>query len=740
MIMKTTAPEIEVLKIVNAQHDDPFHVLGAHPARIGGRPAVAIRAFLPEAARVRVLSGSPQMPLPMRKIHPAGFYEAVFEGRDQLFRYRLQLANDAGDTWEIEDPYSFWPVLSDFDLYLLGEGSHLEAFEKLGAHPWECGGVSGVLFAVWAPNASRVSVVGDFNAWDGRRHPMRSRVGPGIWELFIPGLQEGVRYKYEVRSRSGDYVAQKSDPFGFFSEVRPNTASIVRRVDRYNWGDSKWMSERAQNKDPDRPMTTYEVHLGSWRRHLDAENSWLSYREMANQLVQYVRDMDFTHIELLPVSEHPLDASWGYQTTGYYAVTSRYGSPEDFQYFVDTCHQNGIGVILDWVPAHFPMDGHGLRYFDGTHLYEHADPRLGEHRDWGTAIFNFGRTEVRNFLISNALFWIGKYHIDGLRVDAVASMLYLDYSRQAGEWIPNQFGGNENLDAVSFLKDLNTILHGKFPGVLTIAEESTAWPMVSHPVYLGGLGFSLKWNMGWMHDTLLYFSKDPVHRKYHHNNLTFALMYAFNENFVLVFSHDEVVHGKGSMLAKMPGDNWQKFANLRALYALMYAFPGKKLLFMGDEFGQWSEWDFRRSLDWHLLQYESHRALQSCVRDLNRMHKALPQLHAIDFHHSGFEWIDFADGDQSIICFLRKAKDPKDPVIVAGNFTPVPRIGYRMGVPLPGNYRVIFNSDSTCYGGGNVGDSQRATAEDLRWQSRPYSVRLDLPPLAVIYLRREPGD
>jgi len=734
--MTITAQEIEVLQIVRAEHHDPFHVLGAHPVDVGGIPCVAIRVFTPEAASVSVLSESLAEPRVMERIHPAGFFEVVFENRPQLFTYRLLLDDGQGHRWEIFDPYSFWPVLTDFDLHLLAEGNHFKYYEKLGAHLWDCGGVAGVLFAVWGPNASRVSVIGDFNSWNGARHPMRLRPECGVWELFLPGLGEGTAYKFEVRSRMGEHIAQKSDPCGFFNEVRPKTASIVCSIDRYQWGDQEWIAERAQHNSHDRPISTYEVHLGSWRRQMDEKHSWLSYRDLAGQLVDYVKEMGFTHIELLPVSEHPLDASWGYQTTGYFATTSRFGRPEDFQYLVDRCHQNGIGVLLDWVPAHFPMDGHGLRYFDGTFLYEHSDPRLGEHRDWGTAIFNFGRTEVRNFLISNALFWLDKYHIDGLRVDAVASMLYLDYSRKPGEWIPNKYGGNENLEAVSFIKDLNTILHGRHPGILTIAEESTAWPGVSHPVHLGGLGFSLKWNMGWMHDMLSYFAKDPVHRKFHHSNLTFALMYAFTENFVLVFSHDEVVHMKGSLLSKMPGDAWQKFANLRALYALMYAFPGKKLLFMGGEFGQWEEWNHDKSLDWHLLNYEPHRRLQACVKDLNRLYRELPQLHRIDFHYSGFEWIDFADSDQSIISFMRKAGGAEDFVVVVGNFTPVPRMEYRVGVPLPGTYQSLFNSDSEIYGGSNVGNGNLVEAEAHHAQGRPYSLNLNLPPLGVVYLRR----
>jgi len=734
-VTSTTASEIEVRQIVDAEHHDPFHVLGAHPVAGQNGPAVAVRAFLPEAATAAVLTDFEE-PRSMNRVHPAGFFEAVFENRDEVFQYRLRLTNGEGHTWTIVDPYSFWPVLTDFDVHLFSEGTHLRTYDKLGAHATEIGGVPGVLFAVWAPNAARVSVAGDFNSWDGRRHPMRSRPPSGLWELFIPGLGAGEKYKYEVRSRAGGNVVQKADPFAFCSELRPRTASVVCDIDHYQWGDGDWIANRQQHNGFDKPISIYEVHLGSWRRHPDKDNSWLNYRELAEGLVEYAQDMGFTHLELLPVSEHPLDASWGYQTTGYFSVTSRFGTPADFQYFIDYCHQNGIGVLLDWVPAHFPMDDHGLRRFDGTCLYEHEDPRLGEHQDWGTLIFNFGRTEVRNFLVANALFWFDKYHIDGLRVDAVASMLYLDYSRKEGEWIPNRFGGRENLEAIAFVKDLNTLVHGTYPGVLTIAEESTAWPSVSHPVHLGGLGFSLKWNMGWMHDTLVYFSKDPIHRKYHHNNLTFAVMYAFSENFILVLSHDEVVHMKGSMIRKMPGDDWQRFANLRALYGLMYAFPGKKLLFMGGEFGQWAEWDHDRSLDWHLLQYEPHRKLQDCVRDLNRLYRDLPQLHARDFHHSGFEWIDLADADQSIISFERRDKNTEESVMVAANLTPVPRIGYRIGLHRGGTFEVIFNSDSAHYGGSNFGNWGIVTADESGYQGRQACLTLDLPPLAVLYLRR----
>ena len=735
--MLTTAPSEEIDQILRAEHRDPFHILGAHLITIQDQSTVAIRAFLPDVQTARAVAMDFPATQPMRKIRPEGFFEALFPGRSELFRYRLQVMDASGQVREIEDCYSFWPILSDFDLHLFSEGTHLKAYEKLGAHITEIGGVAGVAFAVWAPNARRVSVVGDFNRWDSRCHPMRWRPAGGIWELFIPGLGQGEKYKFDIKSQFNDYTVQKADPFSFYSELRPRTGSIVYEIDGYQWEDQEWLASRGSHNGLDRPISVYEVHLESWRRHVPG-NHWLTYSDLATELVDYVKNMGFTHIELMPVTEHPLDESWGYQTTGYFAVTSRLGTPRDFQHFVDTCHRNGIGVILDWVPAHFPMDEHGLRFFDGTYLYEHADPRLGHHQDWGTAIFNFGRTEVRNFLISNALFWLEKYHIDGLRVDAVASMLYLDYSRNEGEWVSNRYGGNENLDAVSFLQDLNSIVHGEHPNVLTIAEESTAWPGVTRPVHLGGLGFSLKWNLGWMHDMLAYFSQDPIYRKYHHNKLTFALMYAFTENFMLVFSHDEVVHLKRSLLDKMPGDLWQKFANLRALYGLMYAFPGKKLSFMGAEIGQWSEWSHDRSLDWHLLQNDPHRKLQRCVRDLNHYYRQLEPLHAIDFEYTGFEWIDFADSEKSIISFLRKGKVAGDTILLVANFTPVPRLHYSVGVPGGGYYRELFNSDSEIYGGSNLGNQGGVMAEETPAQGRPYSIRLTLPPLAVLYFRGGP--
>lgn len=626
-------------------------------------------------------------------------------------------------------------VLTDFDLHLIGEGSHYKKYEKLGAHVMEINGIKGVHFAVWAPNAKRVSVIGDFNNWDGRRHPMRVLGSSGVWEIFIPGLDEGELYKFEIKSKSHNYIAVKVDPYAFYFELRPKSASIVYNINKYQWNDSTWMEMRAKKNWFESQVSIYEVHLGSWMRVPEEGNRWLTYRELADKLVKYVKEMGYTHIELLPVTEHPLDASWGYQTIGYFAPTSRFGTPEDFMHLIDQCHQNNIGVILDWAPAHFPRDAHGLGFFDGTCLYEHEDPRKGEHRDWGTLIFNYGRNEVRNLLISNALFWFEKYHVDGLRVDAVASMLYLDYSRKEGEWIPNIFGGRENLEAIDFLKKFNEIAHEYHSGILTIAEESTAWPGVSRPTYLGGLGFSMKWNMGWMNDMLEYISKDPVHRKYHHNDLTFSLLYAFTENFILVLSHDEVVHGKRSMLSKMPGDMWQKFANLRLFYGFMYGHPGKKLLFMGGEFGQWDEWNHDRSIDWHLLQYEPHWRLQKYVKDLNHLYRSEPALYEVDFNYWGFEWIDFRDSEQSIVSFIRRSKSPDDFLIFVCNFTPVPRFNYRMGVPKSGFYKEILNSDSSEYWGSNLGNSGGVPAEEIPWHGRPYSMNITLPPLATIVFK-----
>jgi 1,4-alpha-glucan branching enzyme len=728
----TTAPLEEIESILKAEHSDPFHILGAHVVECEGKPAVAIRCYLPGAEQVWVCRDSGVFP--SQRIHADGFFEAVFPNETQVFRYRLRARYGEGNEPEFEDPYRFPPTLSDFDLYLLGEGKHYKSYEKLGAHVMDVEGVRGVAFAVWAPNAQRVSVVGNFNNWDGRRHLMRVRGGNGIWELFVPGLMEGEIYKYEIKGHN-DYLGLKADPFAFYAELRPNTASVVYDINDYTWHDQAWMEARTQQQFLEAPLAIYEVHLGSWRR--GEGNRLLSYRELAEQLVDYVCEMGFTHVELLPVMEYPLDESWGYETVGYFAPTSRHGTPQDFMYFVDYCHQHGIGVILDWVPAHFPADAHGLAYFDGTYLYEHADPRLREHPDWGTRIFNYGRSEVRNFLLTGALFWLEKYHADGLRVDAVASMLYLDYSRKSGEWIPNRYGGNENLEAIDFIKRFNELAHQDRPGVLTIAEESTAWPAVSRPTHLGGLGFSLKWNMGWMHDILVYFSKDPIYRKYHHHNLTFSLLYAFTENFVLVLSHDEVAHGKRSLLSKMPGDTWQQFANLRLLYAFQFAHPGKKMLFMGGEFGQWIEWDPSRALDWNLLDYEPHGQVKQLVADLNRLYKAEPSLHEVDFEWQGFKWIDFHDADNSVVAFLRRARDPNNHLVVVCNFTPLAHIGYRIGVPEPCFYREVLNTDDAKYGGSGVTNAPGQQAVPAPWHSQPCHIETTLPPLGVAIFKPE---
>jgi 1,4-alpha-glucan branching enzyme len=626
-------------------------------------------------------------------------------------------------------------LLTDFDKYLLGEGTHERTYEKLGAHLVELNGQKGVHFAVWAPNAQRVSVIGDFNGWNSDSHPLNSN-DSGIWNLFIPGLEEYTIYKFRVIAQNGDSF-DKADPYGFAMEQRPKTGSVVADLERYQWGDSDWVSQRNQHQAFDRPISIYEVHLGSWRKRADEKWGlrYLTYRELADELLPYVVEMGYTHIELLPIAEHPLDASWGYQVLGFYAPTSRFGTPQELMYFVDQCHQNNIGVLLDWVPAHFPKDGSGLNYFDGTHLYSHADPRQGEHQDWGTLIFNYDRREVRAFLISNALFWIDKYHFDGLRVDAVASMLYLDYSRQEGEWIPNQYGGRENLGAISFLRAMNEAVHKNFPGVLTIAEESTAWPMVSRPPYMGGLGFSLKWNMGWMHDTLNYMHKGSIYRKYHHNDMTFSLLYAFNENFILPLSHDEVVHGKGSLINKMSGDEWQKFANLRAYYGFMWGHPGKKLLFMGGEFAQWQEWNFNIGLEWEALKAPNHQGVQTFVRDMNRLYRNEPSLYEVDFDWTGFAWIDANDSDNSVFSFIRKAKSSDEFIVIVSNFTPVVRYGYRVGVPKAGYYREILNSDSAHYWGSNVGNAGGVQTEDIPFHGHPQSLALTLPPLATIMLK-----
>ncbi|MGB3942724.1 MAG: 1,4-alpha-glucan branching protein GlgB [Candidatus Manganitrophaceae bacterium] len=632
---------------------------------------------------------------------------------------------------------SRFDLLTDHDIYLFKEGSHFRLYDRLGAHLVKQNEGQGIFFAVWAPNAESVSVIGDFNHWDHMAHPLKVREdSSGIWEGFFPDVGVGAIYKYRITSQHHAYTVEKGDPFAFCWEAPPKTASVVWDLD-YEWGDQAWMERRAQHNRMNGPISIYEIHLGSWRRVPEEGNRPLTYREMAQSLTEYLLETGFTHVEFLPLTEHPFYGSWGYQTTGYFAPTRRYGTPQDLMYLIDTLHRNGIGVILDWVPSHFPTDEHGLVYFDGTHLYEHADPRKGFHPDWNSAIFNYGRNEVQAFLLSSALFWLEKYHIDGLRIDAVASMLYLDYSRKEGEWIPNVYGGRENLEAISLLKRLNESVYANFPDVQTFAEESTAWPMVSRPTHLGGLGFGMKWNMGWMHDTLVYFSKDPIHRQYHQNLLTFSLWYAFFENFVLPLSHDEVVHGKGSLLANMPGDDWQKFANLRLLLGYMYTHPGKKLLFMGIEFGQWREWNHEESLEWDLLQYHSHRQLKRWVEDLNRFYREAPALSQRDFDPAGFEWIDLSDAASSVFSFLRRGDDPNDPVVIACNFTPVPRLGYRFGVPFEGYWRERLNSDSGFYGGSNAGNGGGVMAEPIPSHGRPYSISITLPPLAIVVFRRE---
>jgi 1,4-alpha-glucan branching enzyme len=632
-------------------------------------------------------------------------------------------------------------ALTDLDVYLWSEGSHFRAYEKLGAHLEERDGLAGTRFAVWAPNARRVSVIGDFNSWKLGAHPLEPVRSSGIWTGFVAGVGPGARYKYHIVSQYHGYHVDKADPYAFYFELRPETASRVWHLSGYDWGDGEWIEGRGRANALDAPVSVYEVHLGSWMRVPEENNRWLTYRELAPKLADYVRHMGFTHVEFLPVCEHPFDGSWGYQTVGYFAPTSRFGTPQDFMYLVDHLHQQGIGVLLDWVPAHFPRDEHGLGYFDGTHLYEHADPRRGEHRDWGTFVFNYARREVSNFLISNALFWLDKYHIDGLRVDAVASMLYLDYSRPEGEWTPNEYGGRENLGAIAFLRRLNEAVYKEYPDVVTVAEESTAWPMVSRPVYLGGLGFGLKWDMGWMHDTLSYMSLDPVHRKYHHNRLTFRLLYAFTENYLLPLSHDEVVHGKGSLLSKMPGDVWQKFANLRLLLGYMYTQPGKKLLFMGGEFGQWEEWSHDRTLDWHLLQSPMHAGLQRWVRDLNTAYRGEPALHQLDCEPAGFEWVDANDSEQSVLSFLRKGRSADESLLVVLNFTPVPRHNYRVGVPRGGLWREVLNSDAPLYGGSGQGNMGGVRAAPLPWHGRSHLLNLTVPPLGMVAFKAAPpGD
>ncbi|MEX2583532.1 MAG: 1,4-alpha-glucan branching protein GlgB [Gemmatimonadota bacterium] len=731
--MASATPQQDIQQILHGEHPNPFSVLGRHRAVLLDGPVTVLRAFVPGSSEVSVVDRRDGSTKPMERTDDAGFYEFRLPG-DEVFAYRLKAKWPNGGTSEFADPYSFASTLGELDLHLLAEGRDRQLYRKLGAHQTTIEDVTGIRFAVWAPNAQRVSVVGEFNHWDGRRHPMRLHPGAGIWEIFIPELPKGSLYKFEIKPKSGPPFV-KSDPVGFGAEVRPATASVVHALGQYEWGDDEWIAKRRSSNATAEPMSVYEIHLGSWRWR---DERPMTYRELADDLPDYLEDLGFTHVELMPVMEHPYDPSWGYQVTGYFAPTSRFGNPDDFKYLIDRLHQRGIGVLLDWVPAHFPKDAAGLRRFDGSALYEHQDPRMGEHPDWGTMIFNYGRHEVRNFLIANAMYWLDEFHIDGLRVDAVASMLYLDYSRNEGEWLPNRHGGRENLEAIEFFRELNATVRENFPGALMIAEESTAWPGVTKPVEEGGLGFHFKWNMGWMNDFLRFVEHEPVYRKYHFGLLTFSLMYSFSENFVLPISHDEVVHGKRSLLDKMPGDEWQKFANLRLALGFMWAHPGKQLLFMGTEIGQWREWSEVGPLDWWLLEKPLHQGAQRWIRDLNSVYRSEPAFWELDTSYQGFQWIDFHDVENSVVIFRRIAQNGDDLLILC-NFTPVPRPEYRVGVPRAGRYREVLNSDSELYGGSNLGNGGAVQTEAVESHAHPASLCLLLPPLGILVLKRERG-
>ena len=721
-----TDPEIEA--IVAARHGDPFAFLGMHKTPGG----LCVRAVLPGAQQMAVVdSATGAIAAEGKRVHPDGFFIAEVPGREEPFRYRLRMSS-GGVTREFDDIYRFSPVLGELDLHLLAEGNHFASYRKLGAHPLVHDGVEGVAFAVWAPNAQSISVVGDFNNWDGRRAAMRRRGGPGFWELFVPGLRAGHLYKYQIHGPDGELLPLKADPQAEQAEKPPGTASVVASPSRHVWRDGVWMAERWRHNDREAPIAIYEVHFGSWRRNLAENGRYLTYRELAAQLVPYVAEMGFTHIEIMPIMEYPFDGSWGYQPISLFAPTSRYGTPDDLRALVEACHNAGLGVLLDWVPGHFPTDPHGLGRFDGTALYEHADPRQGFHRDWNTLIYNFGRREVANFLLSSALYWLREFHIDGIRVDAVASMLYLDYSRPAGEWIPNAFGGRENLAAIAFLRRMNELIFGESSGATSVAEESTAWPMVSRPTYVGGLGFGYKWNLGWMHDTLHYMSTDPLYRKYYHNDLSFGLLYAYHENFVLPLSHDEVVHGKGSLIGKMPGDQWQRFANLRAYFAFMWSHPGKKLLFMGGEFAHEREWNHDIGLDWQLLGDPLHDGVRRLVRDLNLLYCKTPALHRLDCDPDGFLWIDLANASESVIAYQRRSRDPNELAVIVCNFTPMPRSDYWIGVPRPGRYRERINTDALDYGGSGIGNAGAVHSEAHAIHGYQHAIRLQLPPLGVL--------
>lgn len=731
--MKLTVPKAEIKKIINANHSYPHKVLGIHTIKHEKKERLVVRVFIPGAKTVTIIDvNKPQMRFPMDETEFDGYFECIIPRRRVKFQYILECTAEDGTSWKVHDPYAFDFVLSQLDQHLFCEGTHYEIYEKLGAHVTEIDKVKGVNFAVWGPDAKRISVVGDFNQWDGRKHVMSLRPESGIWEIFIPGVKTMEKYKFEIKTQE-DVILLKTDPYGSFYELKPKSAAIVYDLDQYKWKDKKWMDKRAESEPYKEPISIYEVHLGSWRRK--DGNEYLTYRDMAKELTQYVKEMGYTHVEIMGVMEHPYDKSWGYQVTGYFAPTSRFGQPDDFRYLVDQLHQADIGVILDWVPAHFPKDAFALENFDGSPLYEYGDKQKGEHPQWGTLIFDYGRMQVKLFLIASAIKWCKDYHIDGLRVDAVASMLYLDYGKEeSGNWTPNVNGGRENLEAVDFVKHMNTILYGMFPGIMTIAEESTSWPNVTKPVSTDGLGFGFKWNMGWMNDFLSYMKLDPIHRKYHHNKITFSFMYAFSENFIQVLSHDEVVHEKSSMINKMPGNEWQKFANLRVAYGYMYTHPGKKMLFMGGEFAQNDEWNESQSLDWHLLQYDTHKQTQAYVKDLNKLYIEQGALWEKDWTSEGFEWIDCDNNHDSVIIFYRKGKEWEDHLIVICNFTPQTHMGYRIGVQEKGEYEELFSSDDPKYGGSGV-TNNKIHSKDIEWQNRPNSIVVDVPPLGMSILK-----
>lgn len=733
--MLTTINILEMQLIIDSNHSDPHRVLGMHEVNHNNKQSLVVRAYIPQAKTINVVDAkNKNKKYPMEKIHSYGFFECIIPNRKKWFQYKLEITDYNSNSWTTYDPYEFSVGIGEQDIYLFNQGTHYEIYNKLGANPTIIDGVEGVLFGVWAPNAKRVSVIGEFNNWDGRRNAMRLLQNSGIWEIFVPGLKNNDKYKFEIKT-SDNKLIQKADPYEKFAELRPSTSSLVYNINNYKWSDNNWLKEQAQKDKFNSPMNIYEVHLGSWKRVENDNNRFLSYLELADELIPYVKEMGYTHIEILPIEEHPFDGSWGYQVTGYYAPTSRYGNPEEFMHFIDRCHQSGIGVILDWVPAHFPKDAHALAKFDGTALYEHQNSKQGEHPEWGTLIFNYGRNEVKNFLIANALFWIEKYHIDALRVDAVASMLYLDYCKNEGEWIPNKYGGRENLEAVEFLKHLNSIIASKYPYVHIIAEESTSWEGVTTKVEEGGLGFTLKWNMGWMNDFLEYVELDPIYKKYHHYNMTFASTYAYSEKFVLVLSHDEVVHGKKSMLDKMPGDLWQKFSNLRAAYGFFMTHPGKKLLFMGGEFGQFIEWNENRPLDWFLLEYDHHKQMQDYVKELNKTYLNSKALWQKDFDGFGFEWIDADNKDRSIYSFIRRGETKEDTLVVVCNFTPNTDELFRIAVPFEGNWQEILNSDDIKFGGSGVVNSNVLKSEKILCNNRENSVALRLAPLSVTILK-----